>query len=73
MVHLGDHPEVAVCTPCAHSLSRWASDTDDRSRSGLAVRTRGRLRRLRTAVIRHGWHRNRIVGRALRRIGRFTP
>ncbi len=73
LVHLGNHPEVTVCTRCAHSLSKWAGEIEDQDRTGLAVCFRDRFRRLRETVIRHGWHRNRIVGRGLRWLGRFTP
>lgn len=73
LVHLGNHPEVVVCIRCAHSLSRWAWEIEDQSRTGLAVRARDRIRRLRKTVVRHGWHQNKIVGRGLRWLGRFTP
>lgn len=73
MVRLGDHPEVGVCLRCAHSLSKWAWEIEDQSRSGPAVRVREGIRRLRKTVVRHGWHHNKVVGRALRWLGRFTP
>jgi hypothetical protein len=73
LVHLGNHPEVTVCVRCAHSLSRWAWEVEDQARTGPAVRARDSLRRLRRTVVRHGWHHNKIVGRGLRRLGRFTP
>lgn len=73
LVHLGNHPEVTVCTRCAHWLSKRAWEIEDRSRTGSAVRIRDRFRRLRKTVVRHGWHRNKIVGRGLRWLGRFTP
>ena len=73
LMHLGNHPEVAVCTRCAHSLSNWAWEIEDQARTGLGVRARGRFRRLRKGVVRRGWHHNRFVGRYLRWIGRFTP
>jgi hypothetical protein len=44
MVHLGAHPEVAVCLRCAHSLSKWAWEIADESKSGIAVKTRDALR-----------------------------
>ena len=72
-VHLGNHPEVVVCIRCAHSLSKWAWELDDEARTGLAVRARDSFRRLRKTVVRHGWHNNKLLGRGLRRIGRFTP
>ena len=73
LVHLGNHPEVGVCTRCAHSLSKWAWEIEDRSRSGITVRARDAVRSLRKTVVRHGWHHNRFVGRGLRWLGRFTP
>ena len=73
LVHLGTHPEVAVCTRCAHSLSKWAWEIEDQDRTGLAVRARDGIRRLRKTVVRHGWHHNKVIGRGLRRLGRFTP
>src|SRR5690242_5914912 len=73
LVHLGNHPEVAVCTRCAHSLSKWAGEIEDRGRRGPAVHARNAVRRLRKTVVEHGWHRNKIVGRGLRWLGRFTP
>ncbi|MGI8696896.1 MAG: hypothetical protein ACR2JQ_09655 [Mycobacteriales bacterium] len=73
LVHLGNHPEVTVCTRCAHSLSKWAWEIEDQDRTGLAVRVRDRFRRLRKAVVRRSWHHNKILGRGLRWLGRFTP
>ncbi len=73
VVHLGNHPEVVVCIRCSHSLSKWAGELEDRARTGFAVRARGSFRRLRKTVVRHGWQNNKIVGRGLRWIGRFTP
>ncbi|HEX5496160.1 MAG TPA: hypothetical protein VFX70_16460 [Mycobacteriales bacterium] len=73
LVRLGNHPEVGVCTRCAHAISKWAWEIEDRSRTGVAVRTRDRLRRVRGTVVRRGWHRNRFIGGPLRWIGRFTP
>lgn len=73
LVRLGNHPEVTVCTRCAHSLSKWAWEIEDQSRTGLTVQLRDGFRRLRKAVVRRGWHHNRFIGRYLRWIGRFTP
>ncbi len=72
LVRLGNHPEVAVCTGCAHSLSKWAWEIEDQARTGLAVRARDGIRRLRKTVVRHGWHNNKIVGRGLRWLGVVT-
>jgi len=74
MVRLGNHPEVAICTRCAHSISKWASEIEDRDRTGLPVRARDAFRRLRKAVVRRGWHHHhRLLGRPLRWLGRHTP
>ncbi|MGH8960231.1 MAG: hypothetical protein ACRDWT_03355 [Jatrophihabitantaceae bacterium] len=73
LVHLGNHPEVAVCTRCARSIAKWAWEIEDRSRTGLAVRARDRFRSVRRAVIARGWHRSRFVGGPLRWLGRHLP
>jgi len=73
LVLLGNHPEVAVCIRCARSLNKWAREIEDQNRTGPAVRARASVRRLRKTVVAHGWHRNRLVGRGLRWMGRFTP
>jgi hypothetical protein len=73
LVHLGNHPEVAVCTRCAHSISKWAWEIEDQSRTGLPVRARDAFRRLRKHVVQQGWHKNRVVGRILRWLGKYTP
>ena len=72
-VHLGNHPEVTVCTRCAHSISKWAWEIEDQSRTGLSVRARDQLRRLRKTVVQRGWHHNRLIGRPLRWLGKRTP
>ena len=73
LVHLGNHPEVAVCTRCAHSIHKWAGEIEDRDSAGLAVRARDAFRRVRKTVVRRGWHHHRLVGRPLRWLGRHTP
>jgi hypothetical protein len=73
LVHLGNHPEVSVCTRCAHSISKWAWEIEDQSRTGLVVWVRDRFRRLRKMVVQRGWHRSRLIGRPLRWIGKHTP
>ncbi|MFC7655421.1 hypothetical protein ACFQV8_01635 [Pseudonocardia benzenivorans] len=73
LVCLGSRPEVGVCIRCAHSLSKWAWEIEDQSRSGLAVRVRERFRRLRKYVVRRGWHNRKFIGGLLRWVGRFTP
>lgn len=73
LVHLGNHPEVAVCIRCAHSVSKWAWEIEDQAQTGGAVRARDGLRRLRKEVVQRGWHQSRLVGRPLRWLGKFTP
>jgi hypothetical protein len=73
MVHLGEHPEVAVCIRCAHSLSKWAWEIADRSKSGPAVKTRDALRAAREAVVRRGWQHSALLGGPIRWIGRWLP
>lgn len=73
MVHLGNHPEVAVCIRCAYSLKTWAWEIDDRSRTGVAVNVRNALRALRRRVMHRGVHQNKWVGRPLRWLGRRLP
>jgi hypothetical protein len=72
-VHLGNHPEVMVCTRCAHSISKWAREIEDQSRTGLSVRVRDQLRGLHKTVVQRGWHHNRLIGRPLRWLGKHTP
>ena len=73
MVHLGNHPEVALCVRCAHSVSKWAWEIEDQSRAGLLVAARHRLRSVRRAVIDRGWHRSPFIGGPVRWIGRRLP
>jgi hypothetical protein len=73
MVHLGNHPEVGVCLRCAHFLSKRAQEIEDRSRTGAAVGARKLFRRLRQAVVAHGWQNSRFIGRPLRALGKHLP
>ena len=73
LVHLHAHPEVTVCISCARWLSKSAGELEDRTRTGFAVRVRGRLRRARRLVMDHRWHDHRIIGRLLRWIEKYTP
>lgn len=74
MVHLGNHPEVMICSRCAHSVSKWAWEIEDRAKSGPQVRVRALLRQARTTVINHGWQHSPLIGRPLRWVGqRFLP
>jgi hypothetical protein len=73
MVHLGNHPEVALCRGCARWVAKQAWEIDDRSKNGLLVSARDRFRAARRGVINRGWHRNPVLGRPLRWIGRHLP
>lgn len=73
MVRLGNHPEVVLCLPCARWAAKQAAAIEDAYRSGVLVSLRDRMRELRSRVIRYGWHRNPVVGRVIRRIGRYWP
>jgi hypothetical protein len=73
MVHLGNHPEVALCRACARWAAKQAWEIEDRSKTGLVVSARDRLRAARRGVIQRGWHRSPLIGRPLRWIGRHLP
>jgi hypothetical protein len=73
MVHLGNHPEVALCRACARWAAKQAWEIDDSAKSGPLVAARGRFRAVRQAVVRRGWHRSRIFGGPLRWIGNRLP
>jgi hypothetical protein len=73
MVHLGNHPEVALCLPCAQWTAKQAKQIDDLTRTGLLVRVRDQLRLARQQVMQRGWHRNRWLGGPLRWLGRRLP
>lgn len=73
MVRLGNHPEVTLCLRCARWAAKQAAQLEDRGRTGVLVSVRDRLRLARQVVIERGWHRNRYVGGALRRLGRRLP
>jgi len=73
MVHLGNHPEVSLCVRCAHSVSKWAWEIEDQSKTGPLVMARDRFRAVRRGVIRRGWHRSPLVGGPLRWIGKRLP
>ena len=73
MVHLGNHPEVAICRPCARWAAKQAWEIEDADRSGVVVTMRDRFRRLRRAVIDRNWHRDPVLGRPLRWLGRRLP
>ena len=73
LVHLGNHPEVAVCVGCARWLHRRATQLQDSQHSTIATRWRAVVRSVRAHVIDKGWHRRGILGALLRRIDRYLP
>lgn len=73
MVHLGDHPEVALCLGCARWAAKQAWEIEDQNRTGPLVLARDRLRSLRRDVIARGWHRHPLIGRPLRWLGKRAP
>lgn len=73
MVHLGSHPEVALCLGCARWAAKQARAIEDQSKTGPIVIARDRFRAVRRDVINHGWHRNRLFGPPLRWIGKRLP
>lgn len=72
-MHLGNHPEVVVCTRCAHFLHTRAWAKDDHAKTGPGVRTRNAFRQVRRSAMAKGWHRNRFVGPPLRWLGKRLP
>jgi hypothetical protein len=73
VVHLGNHPEVVVCLPCAHFLHQQARSREDAARPSLGARGRDALRAGRREVMRRDWHRKPIIGPALRWLGPRLP
>lgn len=73
LVHLGNHPEVALCIRCAHSVSKWAWEIEDQSKTGRLVMARDRLRTVRRGVIRRGWQHSPVFGEPIKWIGKRLP
>jgi hypothetical protein len=73
MVHLGNHPEVALCLGCARWTAKEASEIEARDRAGPLVLARDRFRSIRRRVVDRGLHRHPVIGRPLRWIGRHLP
>jgi hypothetical protein len=73
MVHLGEHPEVTLCTRCARWTAKQAGELEDQRRSGPGVVVRSSLRAARRAVVKHDLQHSRLVGGPLRWIGRWLP
>jgi hypothetical protein len=73
VVHLGDHPEVAVCLDCAHVLHQRARAVEDVQRPSPAARARDGLRAARNLVIARRWHEKPLIGGVLRWLGARLP
>jgi hypothetical protein len=73
MIHLGNHPEVALCTRCGHWAAKQAWEIEDRTKSGPLVLARDQLRAMRRAVIQRGWQHSPVIGGPLRWIGNRLP
>jgi hypothetical protein len=73
MVHLGNHPEVALCLRCARWASKQAWEIEDRTKTGPLVIARDRFRALRRGVIDRGWQHSPLFGGPLRWIGKRLP
>ena len=70
---LGSHPEVGVCTACAHWLWRRARAKADDQGTGLGQVGRRGVATARRAVMRTGAQRWPVVGSLLRRLDRRLP
>ena len=73
VVHLGDHPEVAVCLGCAHFLHQRARAVEDAQRPSAASRARNVLRSVRSLVIARRWHEKPGIGPVLRWLDARLP
>jgi hypothetical protein len=73
MVHLGNHPEVALCVGCARWAANQAWEIEDTNKTGPLVLARDRLRAARRHVVDKGWRRNRLLGGPLRWLGKRLP
>lgn len=73
VVHLGAHPEVALCFDCARWVRRRAVHRADAGRRGMGARLRRLLGRIRAAVISRGWHDRPVIGSILRWVDRRLP
>lgn len=73
LVHLGNHPEVALCVRCARWAAKQAWEIEDADRTGPMVMARARIRAVRRTVVRHGWHQHPWLGPAMRWLGKRVP
>jgi hypothetical protein len=72
-VRLGEHPEVAVCTGCAHFLHQQARSLEDAGRPPAAARARDGVRAVRRLAVARRWHEKPVIGPALRWLGTRLP
>jgi NMD protein affecting ribosome stability and mRNA decay len=70
LVHLGEHPEVAVCAGCAHYLNRRARRTRGSVTSRRLYLT---AEKIRDVVIARGWHDHPKIGPSLEWLDRRLP
>ena len=73
MVHLGNHPEVALCVGCARWAAKQAWEIEDQNKTGPLASATVQLRRVRQIVLEHGLHNNKWIGRPLRWLGKRMP
>lgn len=73
MVHLGNHPEVAMCVRCAYWAAKQAWQLEDRGKGGPLVFARDQLRGLRRLVVQHGWQHNPVLRGPIRWLGKHLP
>ncbi len=73
LIHLGNHPEVALCVRCARWAAKQAWEIEDQGRTGPLVIARDRLRAARLDVVSRGWHQHRLLGLPVRWIGKRLP
>ena len=73
ILHLGEHPEVEVCLPCAHFLHQQARGREDAQTRSPTARVRDGMRSLRELVMRYGLHHKPVIGPVLRWLGPRVP
>ena len=62
-----------MCRACARWAAKEAWEIEDRDKTGVLVNMRDRFRRLRRGVIDRQWHRQPLIGRPLRWLGKHLP
>jgi MerR family transcriptional regulator, Zn(II)-responsive regulator of zntA len=70
LVHLGEHPEVAVCAGCARYLNRRAHKANASVTSRPLYVT---AEKIRDAVMARGWHEHPKIGPSLKWLDRHMP